>query len=292
VHSAFWRAWLPAAPARDQGPSGRRRRPCRRLTSAHVNRQPPDSAARPFPVRSHSLSRRCHGCLPSMASNGARKAFPRPERSEGPYGAAGRGGAARRVGRRGGPRRSSKGLPCAWVNRGCSIRGVPETKAPPSRRCRSETPGHKAAKERDGDRVAPVGRPKLSRMGSVVQAPTWMPDRPTGSCGKSLPWPAQRCPLERIGGRSGDAVTETVALRPALDTLFRHERMAKPFPAGGASSHAPRALTPFARAAPSSPRVLTKVENAVKAEPAGEFARQPSLRAPRGLFLWTCLLAF
>jgi hypothetical protein len=29
-----------------------------------VHRQPPNSAARPFPVRSHSLSRRCHGCLP------------------------------------------------------------------------------------------------------------------------------------------------------------------------------------------------------------------------------------
>jgi hypothetical protein len=52
--------------------------------------------------------------------------------------------------------------------------------------------------------------------------------------------------LERIGDRNGDAVTKTVALRPALDTLFRQEQMAKPFLARGASSHASRTLTTFA----------------------------------------------
>jgi hypothetical protein len=76
--------------------------------------------------------------------DGARKPFPRPERSEGPNSP-------------GRPRRCALGglagaeapavlgglayardlacHPCAeWVNRGCcSTRGVPETKAPPSR---------------------------------------------------------------------------------------------------------------------------------------------------------------
>ena len=55
------------------------------IVLADVNRQPPKSAARPFPVGSHSLSRCSHGGLSLGRVDGARKPFPRRERLDGHY---------------------------------------------------------------------------------------------------------------------------------------------------------------------------------------------------------------
>jgi hypothetical protein len=51
-------------------------------SNAHVNRQPPNSAALPFPRGSHSLGRCCHGSSPPSGMVHA-KAFPRRDRPKG-----------------------------------------------------------------------------------------------------------------------------------------------------------------------------------------------------------------
>jgi hypothetical protein len=55
------------------------------IVLAHVNRQSPKPATRPFSLGSHSLSRCNHGGLSLGRVDGARKPFPRRERLDGHY---------------------------------------------------------------------------------------------------------------------------------------------------------------------------------------------------------------